>query len=605
MTNGSGKILTVAGPMVAAFLVTLLAGCGGGGGGGTPLSGTGTTGGGTATTPTTPTTTTPTTTTPVTVAPVAANLLVVPAKTSLNNSGSDSTALVVTAVDASGNALSGVTANVTVNNNSVYTRDATTVTGASGTVSGVVTIGTDKSNRLITYTATSGSVTKSGTIAVTGTTISGSAVPASPAPGTSVALTVTVLDSAGNGIPGVAVALSGVTGITFPSQQTGITGRTIFTFAAPATAGSYPLSIDANNAPTQTVNLLVSPAGGSTTVPAGSGPIASQSVIANPVVVGSNVLGSTVNQSEVRALFLTSNNVALPNMRVRFKIMSSPLSGESLVANGTTVYSDVSGVAKTSYIAPTVGSPTNGVLIRACYGLTDSFDFSACFALPSPVAPSLPTGQFVETTLTVASSPVSLTIGSDNVIEKTASGISYVKKFEIQAVDASGSYAPNVQLSAVVDTQGYWKGSTMVPIQSSKTVTDFSVGIGTPPVGYAFKFCLNEDVNRNNALDISPTSEDTNHDGILTPRKSDVAIGFVNNVSRTDINGLALLQLTYPQSVASWERVKITVTAGVSGSEGAATYVYQLTPAQADVDAGNGAFLVAPYGTAYDCTVPN
>lgn len=570
-----------------AAIGLLTAGClvacgGGGGGGGTPLSGTST---GTTTTGTTGTTTgTGTTTT----TPVASSLLVAPGKTSLNNSGTDTTALVVTAVDASGNALSGVTVNVAVNSNAVYTRDATTVTGTNGTVSGVIGIGSDKSNRLITYTATSGSVTKVGTIAVTGTTVTGNIVPAVPLPGAAVALTVTVADSLSTGIAGVPVTVSGIAGVTLAPQTTSNNGKTVFNFNAPSTVGNYPVTISANGVSSDSLTLAVANTG-STTIPAVTAAIVSQSVIANPVVVAANTTGSSTNQSEVRALFLTNNNVALPNVRVRFRIMSSALTGESLTANGSTVYSDATGVAKTSYVAPMVGSPTNGVVIRACYGASDTFDFTACFASATVVA-----GQSVETALTVASSPVSLTIGSDNVIEKTNSGISYVKKFEIQAVDAAGNYAPNVPLSAVVDIAAYRKGPAV----------DSTGAYGTST------FCANEDADRNNVLGVkaqtingvtTSVTEDTNADGILTPRKSDVSIGFVNSVRTTDSTGLALLQITYPQNVATWEVVNITVTAGVTGSEGSATYTYFLSPSKEDLAAGNGSFLVAPYGSSSSC----
>jgi hypothetical protein len=324
---------------------------------------------------------------------------------------------------------------------------------------------------------------------------------------------------------------------------------------------------------------------GGGSIPPAVGPVSGASAIANPVVVASNSVGSTTNQSEVRVLFLTALNSPLPNMRVRFFITSTALPGESLSTGSTLVYSDASGTAKTSYIAGTIGSPTDGVVIKACYDAND-FDAASC-------------PQSVTTKLTVAANPVNVTIGTDNKIEKTASGISYIKKFEIQVVNSAGQAVKDVPLSAVVDVQGYWKSKQWGPPLSS-TVGDYVLldSSSNPISGSEHKWCPNEDLNRNGVLDVLPVPEDVNGDGALTPRQSDVAIAFPSG-SKTDANGLAQIQLQYPQNVAGWERVKITVTAGVSGSEGAATYTYVLLPEQGDV--ANGSFLTPPYGSSNSC----
>jgi len=95
-------------------------------------------------------------------------------------------------------------------------------------------------------------------------------------------------------------------------------------------------------------------------------------------------------------------------------------------------------------------------------------------------------------------------------------------------------------------------------------------------------------------LDTLPVNEDTNGDGVLTPRQSDVAIGFVGD-AKTDATGLALLQIQYPQNVATWLNVKIKVNAGVSGSEGEATHSFLLTASEEDEE--NGSFRRPPYGS--------
>ena len=552
---------------VSVLALTLLAAaCGGGGSPSVPTaagSATSTTGTGTGTTTTT-------------AVPVASDLIVSLDKSVLTNSGSDESTLTVTTVDASRNVLASVPIAVALDGNATFTPGTGTTTGANGTYTGKIAIGADKSNRLVNYRVTSGSLTKTGAISVTGTVLESSTTPARPLPGDSVTLRIVPKDSAGAGIPGARVAVSGIPGVALPAQTTDANGVVIVVFVAPA-AGTYPIAIEGSGI-TNSLSLPVQTSAVGTVAPA-IGPLSGVSEIATPVVVAANANGSTTNQSEIRALFYAANNVPIQNMRVRFSIQSTMLPGESIASGSNVVYSDVTGAAKTNYIAATSSSPTNGVVVRACYDLND-FAVDAC---PNPP---------VFTTLTVASSPVSLTIGADNVISKNTSGIQYVKQFQIQAVDAAGNAKSDVSLSAVVDIDGYWKGSTP-PAPPTLLTNDIYTAGSNGSVALVSKWCANEDVNRNNVLD---AGEDTNKDGSLTPRKSDVALSFVGGVTKTDSSGLALMQLSYPQNLATWLRVKIKVTAGVAGSEGEATYTYVLRAAEED--AANGAFKIPPYGSS-------
>lgn len=548
--------------LASAAAAGLLAACGGGGGSpGVPTTSTGTTP--PTTTPVTPTPTTPTTTTPV-----AADLIVALDKAVITNTGTEKATLTVTALDSSRNVVPSVAVAVAVDGNAVFTPISGSATGADGTFSGSIGVGADKSNRLIRYTVTSGSLTKTGTIAVSGIQLAASG--ALVAPRQTAVVTVTVKDSAGNAVPAVSVAASGIPGLTLAPVNTNVAGQASFSFAAPTADGSYPITLTSAGA-SITYDLVVQTAG-ATVVPAAVGAISSASAVANPVVVGANAVGSNAKQSEVRALFVGADNTPIKNVRVRFSVTSTALPGESLSTGGSIVYSDTTGVAKTSYVAPTTGSPNDGVVIRACYATTD-FAANAC--------PNIVTGK-----LTVTASPVSLTIGVNNIISKSASNIFYIKQFEVQAVNSAGNYAADVPLSAKVDILSYRK--------SPEFRTETAAGSGVFVMGGVA--CPNEDTNRNASLDTLPVSEDSNKDGQLTPRQADVAIGFTNVAQKTDASGLALLQLQYPQNVAGWLLVRITVTAGVSGSEGVATYDYMLGIEQGDLQ--NGSFLRPPYGSA-------
>ena len=109
--------------------------------------------------------------------------------------------------------------------------------------------------------------------------------------------------------------------------------------------------------------------------------------------------------------------------------------------------------------------------------------------------------------------------------------------------------------------------------------------------------CANEDGNRNGVLE---AVEDINHSGAIEPRKSDVAVSIIGN-GKTDDSGSAIVQIEYPQNVATWARVKILVSAtGVSGTEGRATWTEVLPgPASAFTGTSSPAFMFSPYGVVY------
>lgn len=137
--------------LVAMFIAALLSACGGGGG----SAGTVATGGGT---------------TPVTPASAAtalvADLAVYTDKSSISNTGTDKIAITVIAVNANRNAVAGAVVTVSADKNSIFQPSGNTVTDTSGSYSGTLTIGSDKTNRTITITATVNGISKQATVQV-------------------------------------------------------------------------------------------------------------------------------------------------------------------------------------------------------------------------------------------------------------------------------------------------------------------------------------------------------------------------------------------------------------------------------------------------------
>lgn len=135
--------------------------------------------------------------------------------------------------------------------------------------------------------------------------------------------------------------------------------------------------------------------------------------------------------------------------------------------------------------------------------------------------------------------------------------------------------------------------------------------------------CPNEDVNRNGVREadavgttapaVASREEDLNWNGDLDPRKSDVAVKMVGS-SKTDANGLAIVQIEYGKNLASWVDFVITVTAsGVSGTEARAKFSGLLYgvgnlpyPASAVTsETVSPAFRISPYGRGTVCTDTN
>lgn len=486
-------------------------------------------------------------------------------KNALVNSGLDEATVKITALNEKNNPVADVAVSVAVDTG-VYTPETSdsNKTDSSGKASGKISIGDNKKNRTINATITVGGKSKSVAITVTGSQISLNPVPAAPAPGAAVSLAVKVTDVNGAGIPNTSVKLGGTLGFS-QSVTTDSTGNvTAQLSAAPAAAGIYSIQATASGVTTTREVQVLTPGGGS--IPAAVGDISAAALSIVPNTIPPNTAGSTKNRAELRAVFQNGANQAIKNVRVRFEIVPPVLGSGEQISNGSeTVYSDANGTAVADYIAGTRSSPTNGVAIRVCYGNTDA-------AIANGACPN-----FRIATMTVASQPLSITIGDNNLLEKGANELTYIKKFDIAVADAAGLAIANANISASVDLLIYGKGYWGVPGNVS---------------------CANEDANRNGFVDVG---EDADGDGRLTPRKADIVLSYVGD-KFTGTNGRATIQVEYPQNVATWLYYAVRVTTSVAGSEGTAEKRYWTSFVEGDEK--NGSFLISPYGVN-NCITPN
>ncbi len=566
------KILQAFGLLVVA---AFLASCGGGGGcAGTSLAGADQcNGGGT---------------------PTAADLTLVLDKSSLTNTGSTTVAATATAVDANRNVLAGIPVVLSVDSNATVAASGT-VTDAQGVVIGAVGIGADRANRIVTVTARSGSLERTASFNVVGATLSSTAVPAELAPSSSGAIQYRVLDSNAAPMQGIRVVVSSPGGV----QTEGVTdfnGRYDFVYTAPASLGPFQITADAagvNLATTVVVNS------GSTITPPAVGTVASASVSSVPDVVTVNTSTST-NQTEIRALFIGEGNAPIKNMRVRFDLNGDPFSiGGTLASGSNRVFSDANGLARTSYIAGSRSSGANALTIRACWDYND-FAVGTC--------PHAATTQVV-----VVNEPLSVTIGTDALIEIDVPELLYIKRFVVQVVDSSGQVKADSPVTAKLELLQYLKGSWSIQTLAGKTAW----GQGVTAV------CDSEDINRNGINEIYSNGgvEDANANKKLDPSTADIGF-FFENGNITNSSGIVVIRMQYPQSLASWVQYQISVTAGVLGTEGNKSLAGYL-PVPAEV-VNNVVevppFLTSPYGietspsvlvttpegkSAFLCTNPN
>jgi hypothetical protein len=519
-------------------------------------------------------------------------------KNSLRNTGADTVKLNVTTVNGAGNALPSVSVKVQVDNGGVFLgdvapeTDGSFKTNASGVFSGTISSPGNRSNRNINVTITSGNAQRTAVIAVIGSQITITPVPGAPLVNSPTALNIRLVDANGVGIPDTNLTISGSAGFS-GSVSTNGSGDAIFNGTSPATAGTSTITVSGSGVATTIPLTTVSPSGGG--VPNAIGPIGPGSLSANPTNIANNVTVSSNNKSAVAFKVLNASNRGVQNVRVRFEIMAPGLgAGERMSTGNSVVYTDAAGEVSSDYIAGSRSSPTNGVNIRACYGLTDA-DVAACTLS-------------VTTSLTVAGQALNLSIFSNNTLQGLFNNTIYVKTLVVKVADSAGNPVRDAVISASVDVTHYAKGrvwaapvfapgngiptraDTYTSTLSATLIPTSSRIVGTTTISGFNVWCINEDLNRNGTRD---TGEDLDADGVLEPRASDITISTPNG-NRTDANGNMLLDIQWGQNVGGWLAYTVRATTNVAGSEGTNSSSFVTDVLQADVN--NGAFLTPPYG---------
>jgi hypothetical protein len=557
-------------------VVGLAVSCGGGGGdAGTPPFGDN--GGGT------------------TGAAKAADLMLTLSSGRILNGASDTITATAIAVDSKNNVVSGIPVSLAVDAGATIKPSGTT-TDDSGVVTGVVGMGSDKSNRSVTVTATSGNLKRTAVFVVTGATLSVNATPLVNAGSANNVIQYTLLDSNSVAMPNQAYTVSG-TGLAAQNGQTDQFGKFNYSYTAPATQGDIVITATAAGV---SLDQSITVSSGSVQEAVG-GPIVSASITPTPSVVAANTAGSMTNQVELRALFVGPDNRPIPNVRARFDAVNKdkdsvkdPFGSVNMVADYA--YSDANGIARATYVPGTGQSPTNGVKVRVCF---DTKDFTSkakndCDDVEDPKKV-----RFAY--LTVVQGGIAVNITTNNIIGSGgASGnnlgdLTFIREYAVMVVNAAGQAMSNVTITPSVDLTDYRKGFYAWSDAASAWVQTVTAT------------CSNEDVNSNGVLE---DGEDINGNNRLDPVKSDVSTKNVPNANgsvTTNANGIAVVQIEYGKSVATWVKYDLKVTASVTGTEGVAHFSGWLDISGSELTNKNVSPSAAwhTYGDATVCTKVN
>lgn len=539
--------------------------------------------------------------------------------------------------DANNNALPGVPVSFSTSSGTLSA--VSTTTDASGSASGTLSAGADRSNRNAVITASSGTVSSTLTLPITGTrlTLSG---PSALIRGTSANFDVVVTDSKSNVVSGVVitaasslgnaltaaggtstnasgqvryaytatnagtdtVVFSGAGATVSPSPALTVSGQN-FAFIAPAPSTTVPV----NTAQTVTVRLEgVSPlagnvinfaaTGGTLSAPsaatnaAGEASVTLTSASAGPVTLQATLNGTSTSTTLPLVVVATAPSKLVLQVT---PTAVAPNIGAS-TANQVQVVAKVTDAAGNPVQGQTVNfsrvtDPSGGNLLQASATTDASGQASVAYRPGSEstanngvvlrAAVATAPAVFDQTTLTVNQTALFIALGTGNVITNLDPQ-TYRKDWVVYVTDSNGIPVNGATLTVKAIPTDFLVGS----LRWTGTVWDYDTPLWR---------CRNEDRNTNGVLD---AGEDDNNDGVLWP-------GNVIAVSPGNVqteNGRATISLTYAESYAPWVRLRLTASATVSGTESSTSVEFVVSGASTDFNTQSNppAGVVSPFGTA-------
>ncbi len=549
--------------------------------------------------------------------PVAASIELISSLSSMRSSGADTAELIAIVKDANNVVIEGITVNFQTSSGSIAVTQA--ITDSVGQSKASLTTSNDPSNRQITVTATvsgQSSITDSIVVAVTGTTLAISG-PNAVGQGGTASFSLTLKDADGNGLANREISLSSLSSVgnsfSAGTVTTNAQGVATATYNA-SNGGSDTITAEAiNNSVVSTHLISVSNLSFVLTRAAPQGDIPlneTRQVTLNWTDNGQPQSGETVVFTTTRGTVNGMSSVSMTTVAGSASVTiaastagravisatsggnSTSLDVEFVAVTPTTIVVDAApktvapsgqtstitatlrdanqNVVKGQTVSFTVIDPSGGT-INPATAITDSsgqatttYTSNATTAQDGVTIVGTISGTALtdQVKLTVAQSPLFITIGTGNKLDSDSDGISYTKKYLVFVTDVNGNARPNqvVNLSVV----------PVLPSQSDGFAYNKGVwveGTDTWVPGISVQ-CQNEDLNQNGRLD---SGEDTNgnNDGFLTPGNV-VSIGASSSSTgsvTTDADGYAIVSLRYAKEYGAWVQVRLRASATVSGTE--------------------------------------
>ena len=568
----------------------------------------------------------------------------------LASSGSDEVELIALVKNEQSVLMEGVEVSFSAaSNDGVELQLTQPETAADGTARAILSSQNDASNRTVTITAGAGSLSQTVEITIAGTevTINGAS---SVILNDSVEYTIRVQDSDGTSILNQDVSLSAANGtLSSTTVNTGATGQATVSYTA-STSGEDTITASALNAETGFTVQVQQDEFSFVDLPESEVPLGQTQTITvqwrqnNTPVVGQNVTFSAsrgvissdatvaTNADGQASIDISANNAGISSITASASdedgnvLVSALTQIEFIATTPHTLIADASPDilgpdGQTSTISAVVRDVDGNLVKNSVVNFTVS-DVSTGFVSPSQattdskgIATTVFTSGSVSTvesvvitafvaedtaiddqvTLTVGARAFDISLGTGNELEEPTS-TTYLKRFGVFVSDSAGQPVSGVSLTASVGPAKYINNGEY---RTGFWVYDDDESQWVPIVN---QNCLTEDVNDNGILDTTPTNEDTNNDGMLTPGLVGT-ITFANGNAETDENGYAELEYRYPSSYAVWYDAVISVFGQSTGSEAQASMNFTLSISSDDLTDEGASPPANPFGVTDQCTL--
>lgn len=566
------------------------------------------------------------------------------------NSADNTTGITISArvKDASNNSLTSTAVSFS-SDSGVLSGVSATTNSSTGVATATLMPGSNRANRSITVTVTSGSVSGKVVVAVTGTTLTltGSS---SLLTGTTAPFTATLTDSSGSTISGTVLTVTSSIGnaVSKSSLTTGTTssGADQFTYTANAsgtdtltvsgagTSATYAVAISGSDftfvAPSDnaivttgtspTVSVLyknssgVAQAGVTVNFSSTRGSVTTASATTNGSGIASTTFSSTTagpatltaqlsgGAAITRAITFVGGTPATVVLQPSSTAVTPNAAGSN--ANSVTLTATVKdtngNVVSGSVVNFSLVQDTSGGTIGSASGTTNSNGIATSTFVPGAtttasngvVVKATVSGTTISatTTLTVSGKALAITIGTGNSIAVLDS-TKYSAPFTVTVNDANGIAVANQSVVLSIFPTYYYKGT--LTFNGTLGYWAYTNLVATK--------CANEDVNKNGILD---AGEDTNTNGVLTPG---APASLDASPVVTGASGFVNFNLIYPKNFAFWVTYQITATATVAGTESSYTFTYDLPGVSSDYTDSSVSppGQTSPFGSATLCTNKN